>query len=110
MRTKAENEREAGRIELRLRAAKAEARNLAMRIGEDPQVLRILLFGSVATGRGFRLGSDIDIAVEGGDVLSHRALAERSAFPVDIVDLFALPDLLKAGLESEGQLLYEKHS
>ena len=74
----------------------------------DREVKRVFFFGSASTGRGFRLDSDIDLAVEGGDILSHIGLAEGSAFSVDVVDFLALPALFRARVESEGELLYAK--
>ena len=107
-RTKADNAREAVQIALRLDAARALARDLASSLSGYPQVRRVFFFGSASTGRDFRLDSDIDLAVEGGDILSHRALVEVAPIPVDVVDFLALPPLLREGIESEGELLYEK--
>ena len=95
LRIKDANAREAALVARRLQSAKAEALALARRLAADPQVRRVLFFGSSATGRNFRLDSDIDLAVEGGDILSHRAATERSAFSVDVVDISAYPSLLE---------------
>jgi len=108
MRIKADNAREAAQICVRLESARAEARILAARIAAHPSVVRVLFFGSAATGRRFRLDSDLDLAVEGGDILSHLALTEASEFSVDVVDIPALPDALRDGIESECEVLYEK--
>jgi predicted nucleotidyltransferase len=108
MRTKADNRREAAEIAGRLERARIEARSLALGLSADREVKRVFFFGSAWTGRGFRLDSDIDLAVEGGDILSHIGLVEGSAFSVDVVDFLALPALFRARIESEGELLYAK--
>jgi predicted nucleotidyltransferase len=109
LRVKDENAREEALVARRLQSAKAEALALARRLAADPQVRRVLFFGSAATGRDFRLDSDIDLAVEGGDILFHRATTERSAFSVDVVDIPALPVPLRKAIEMEGEILFEKH-
>jgi predicted nucleotidyltransferase len=106
--TREQNAREAEAIEARLQMARAEARGLARRLGSDPAVRRVLFFGSASTGRRFRLDSDIDLAVEGGDILAHLGIVEKSAFPVDVIDIQALPEPYREGIEAEGELLYEK--
>jgi len=108
VRTKADNERETARIAVRLECARIEARTLALGLSADPKVSRVFFFGSASTGRGFRLNSDIDLAVEGGDILSHVGLVEKSVFSVDIVDFLALPAPFRVAVESEGELLYAK--
>lgn len=108
IRTKAENKREAAKVAGRLESARIEARSLALGLSADPEVKRVFFFGSARTGRGFRLDSDIDLAVEGGDILSHIGLVEVSAFSVDVVDFLALSALFRASVESEGELLYAK--
>jgi predicted nucleotidyltransferase len=56
------------RIERRLSDARTEAGRLAHRLAEaDPAVRRVILFGSVATGRVRSERFDVDLAVEGGD-------------------------------------------
>ena len=101
---------EADRAFLREVEAETKARNAgaAARLAADPSVHRILFFGSASTGRGFRFDSDIDLAVEGGDILAHRAVAEGSTFAVDVIDILALPEPMRELLEPEGELLYEK--
>jgi len=108
IRTKAANEQEAEELSRRLERARVEAKALALKVSADPMVKRIVLFGSASTGRRFHLDSDIDLAVEGGDILSHRALVEMSTFRVDVVDLLALPLPILASIESEWEILYAK--
>jgi predicted nucleotidyltransferase len=92
----------------RLEAARTEARRLAALLSGLPGVARILLFGSSATGFNFRLDSDIDLALQGGDVLEAMATAETSAFKVDIIDLEGSSSLFRRRIEKEGLVLYEK--
>jgi len=81
---------------------------LEERLARDPGLKRALLFGSAATGRGYRSDSDIDLAIEGGDLFACMAAAETSSFRVDVVELWRLPPGIRARVEEEGIILYEK--
>lgn len=85
------NRREAERIEARLARARDEAERLAKKIAEaDDRVTRVILFGSVATGRPSREDFDIDLALDGGDPLhrpGHGFFAESQPGPFDPLSL-----------------------
>ena len=103
-----ENERERKELARRLKAAREEAARLAGLMARDPGLKRALLFGSAATGRGYRSDSDIDLAIEGGDLFACMAAAETSSFRVDVVELWRLPPGIRARVAEEGIVLYEK--
>jgi predicted nucleotidyltransferase len=88
-RINAQNRRENAAIAARKLQADTEGRRLARLLGEsDPQVRSVWGFGSVyESGRPYRMDSDIDLAVEGGDHFAQLRLVETSTFPVDLVDL-----------------------
>jgi predicted nucleotidyltransferase len=75
---------------------------------EGYQVQRVVLFGSLATGR-YREDSDVDLAVEGlrGD-LYFDALSKLMALfrgPVDLVCLEEAPESLRQRIADEGEPL-----
>lgn len=102
-----ENEREDRLAALRLLEAKKEAARLAKDIAALAGTRRVFLFGSAATGRRFRLDSDIDLAFEGCDLFAAMGIAEKSTFSVDVVDLATAHSMIRASVEEEGVLLYE---
>jgi predicted nucleotidyltransferase len=94
----------------RLQRARDEAKRLAALIGELPDIKRVILFGSAARGSPFTLASDIDLAIEGGDSYAAMAIAETSAFHVDVSDLSLLSPRMRDRVEAEGWVLHEKKS
>jgi predicted nucleotidyltransferase len=63
-----ENANENARLARAQKVALQAATELAARMGsEDPTLRRVILFGSTLPGRRYRAGSDIDLAVDGGD-------------------------------------------
>ena len=96
------------RIEARVERAYAEAERVAAAIAEaDPSVRRILLFGSLATGRVRNESFDIDLAVEGGNTIKHILIAEESDIAVDIVDLEHVSAAFRQLVEERGKVLYD---
>lgn len=104
--------RENARAAVRLARAQQEAYRvahaLAARMGdEDPTLRRVVLFGSTLPGRKYRPGSDIDLAVEGGNRAQLERIAATVPQSVDIVRFDELrPGILERVL-SEGVVLYE---
>ena len=97
------------RIAARLAHARSEALRLAQAFAEaDPDVRRVLLFGSVAGGRVRTLDFDIDLAIEGGDVLQAWRIADESSYAVDVVDLDDVSPAFRAAVEKRGEVLYER--
>jgi predicted nucleotidyltransferase len=87
----------------------AEARRLALAIGaKDPQVRRVVLFGSLAQGGPRRQGFDIDLALDGGDPQAALELVEGCAFDVDLVELGRLPVHLQQRIGECGLVLFSR--
>jgi predicted nucleotidyltransferase len=103
-----ENARAAARLGRAQHAAYQAASALAARMGdEDPTLRRVVLFGSTVPGRRYRAGSDIDLAVEGGDRAHLERLAVSLPQSVDIIGMDELrPGILERVL-AEGVVLYE---
>lgn len=84
-----------------------EIRELAEKCG----MIKVILFGSRARG-DFRRTSDIDLAVTGGDFDRFALDVEEETTTLleyDIVNLDAdMQDELRAAIQREGQVLYEK--
>lgn len=97
-RTVWDNARERAEIGLRL----------ATLLAGVPELRRVLLFGSTATGRNYRGDSDIDLAIEGGDLLACMAAVERSTFAVDVVELERLPEGIRSRAREEGLLFLRR--
>ncbi|SHI81841.1 nucleotidyltransferase family protein [Desulfofundulus thermosubterraneus] len=103
-------------MDARARQALSAARSLAGLLAEDPAVVRVWLFGSLALylkgQREYRADSDIDLAVEGlpaerfFPVLS--LLNEKSPRPVDLVDISACSPSVRQSIIERGLLLYER--
>ena len=103
-----ENARAAARLAEAHRAAYRAARALAARMGEDdPTLRRVVLFGSTLPGRRYRAGSDIDLAIEGGDRARLERLAATLPQPVDIIHMDDLRPGIRDRVLTEGVVLYE---
>lgn len=72
---------------------------------------KVILFGSRARG-DYKRTSDIDLAVEGGDVTAFSLDVEEETTTLlkfDIVDLRrAVQEELRESIEKEGKIIYEK--
>lgn len=84
-----ENRKEDERAAARRMAAQIEAWRLAAEFrAADATIRQVWCFGSTFDmSRPYRVDSDIDIAVEGGDILKLVLIAEASNFPVDLIDI-----------------------
>jgi len=76
----------------------------------DPAIDKIVLFGSLARKDVTSPGFDIDLAVACSKerYLAIVARALDSPFRVDVVDLAAADDRIKASIAADGVILYEK--
>lgn len=98
-------------VAVRVESAMAEVDRL---IGEfralDPAIEKIVLFGSLARKDATSLGFDIDLAVSCSKerYLAIVARALDSPFRVDVVDLAAADDRIKASIARDGVVFYEK--
>ena len=87
---------------------------LVARLGAEPQVRRVILFGS--RGRGdHRPRADVDLAVEAPqasarDWLRLREMAEEAdtLLPVDLVRVEEAPAELLERIRAEGRTLFER--
>jgi predicted nucleotidyltransferase len=105
----AENEQERT-VLLRRRTTAAElGEKLAIRILEShPETRRVWGFGSTfETWRNYRMTSDIDLAIESGNVLDILPLVEREEFSVDLVDLSTCDPVFAAFVREQGTVLAE---
>jgi hypothetical protein len=72
----------------------------------DPSITRIWGLGSTFEEfRPYRMDSDIDLAVEGGDILSLLSITEDSSFKVDLIDLTGRDDGFARLARERGTLL-----
>jgi predicted nucleotidyltransferase len=108
-RFRAENDRERDAIGRRRAQAQTIGRELAdALVASHPDVKKVWGFGSTfETWRAFRMDSDIDLAVEAGNVLELSRLVEDCGFPVDLVDLGECPCNMAEFIRSQGVLLAE---
>jgi uncharacterized protein len=86
--------------------ARAVADGLALMLRERFDARRVILIGSLARGE-FRVGSDIDLVVEGiapGRLFRAGADAERAAggFDVDLLPMESAPAAVLDGIAREG--------
>jgi hypothetical protein len=99
-----ENRRENARTEERRQAARKEGERLASLLRKaDPHIVKIWGFGSAfETGRPFRMDSDIDLALEGGDIVRLHSITLASPFKVDLVDITGREDGFARAVRSQG--------
>jgi len=89
-----ENRKEDERAAARREAAQTEARTIAAEFrARDATIRLIWCFGSTFDmSRPYRMDSDIDIAIEGGDILELVSITEASTFSVDLIDITECED------------------
>jgi hypothetical protein len=102
-----ENRLEDTRTEARRLLAREEGRRLAgMLRGKDSSIRAIWGFGSAfEPSRPFRMDSDIDLAIEGGDLIKLLPIAEASSFKVDLIDLTGCGDEFARLVREHGESL-----
>jgi hypothetical protein len=101
------NAREQTKLDANRVLAQEEGRRLARRIlAEIPGTKAVFGFGSTwELWRTYRRNSDIDLAIDGGDVLAAMALAEKSPIPVDVLELSSCPAALAQFIRDRGVIL-----
>jgi hypothetical protein len=102
-----ENRGEDERAAARRIAAQAEAARIAaaLRSG-DPAIRRVWGFGSVfEASRRFRMDSDIDLAIEGGDLYRAVSVVGNSSFKVDVIDITDSSDSFAQLVREQGTIL-----
>ncbi len=73
----------------------------------DPELKRIVLFGSLAGEEPRNPNFDIDLSFEGRELYACTAIALNSCFKVDLVDYRSLPDFMQVEIDTHGKILYE---
>ena len=106
-RINAQNRAEDARAAARRKLAIEDGRRLAAAFREmDGSIRAIWGFGSTFEAyRPYRMDSDIDLAVEGGNILKLYSIAEGSEFKVDLVDISDAVDGFAAAIRKNGHLL-----
>ena len=101
------NAREHAALDSRRALAQEEGRRLALRIlAEIPGAGTVRGFGSTwELWRSYRKNSDIDLAMDSGDVLAAMALVEKSPIPVDILELSSCPAAMTQIILDHGVIL-----
>jgi predicted nucleotidyltransferase len=98
----------------RWKRASAETDAIIQMIIQDFNPTRIYQWGSVLDQSKFKEYSDIDIAVEGLQDVSHifkiaRKSEEISSFTVHLLELEKIEHQYAEIIKSKGKLIYEKH-
>ena len=90
-------------------AGLAEAHRLTKCFAEaDPDLRKVVLFGSLATGNLGSREPDIDLAVDSPQYLRLVSIALDSRFKVDVVDLPNASPMISRAVEQHGRIMYER--
>ena len=73
----------------------------------DPDLGRIVLFGSLATGRITRPDFDIDLSFEGKEYYACVAAALESPFRVDLIDYRAAAPHIRDAVDRQGVIVHD---
>ena len=73
----------------------------------DPQLGRIILFGSLAEDRVRSENFDIDLSFEGEEYYRCVGIALSSSFKVDLVDYRACPPHVRDEIDIKGKVVYD---
>ncbi len=98
------------RTAARATCAREEAVRLTRRFRQrDPELRRVVLFGSLACG-GTPAGRhfDIDLAVDSERYLALVGEALDSEFDVDVIDLRRVREAIREDIETYGEVIYER--
>jgi predicted nucleotidyltransferase len=106
-RINAENRAENEKAALRRESAVVEGHRLAAALREKDRGIRAIWgFGSTfEASRPYRMDSDIDLAIEGGDVIELLSITEDSDFDVDLVDISGMDDAFASAIKGNGKPL-----
>lgn len=95
-------------LNVRITDANKEAQNLTDRFKEiDPDIKKVILFGSLAESTIRSDNFDIDLAVESDRYLRLVSVALDSKFKVDLVELGTVPESLRRRIREKGRILHE---
>lgn len=106
-RIRLQNEEETRKLKVRRARAQDFGRELAqIIINAHPEVGRVWGFGSAfETWRSFRMTSDVDLAVESGDIIDLFLLVENREFSVDVIDLSSCHASMANFIRDQGTVL-----
>lgn len=91
----------------RVEEAHREVSRLVERFREaDPELRRVVLFGSLARNEVKRIDFDIDLAVDSDRYSRLLGIALESVFKVDLIDLVAASSYIKRSVRREGKEHY----
>ena len=97
------------RLEQLVAQALDEIPNMVAQIKRiDPDVSKVVLFGSLATNTVRSFEFDIDLAISSKKIFRIAAWSEDQDFPIDVVDIDTLSPDFRHVVEEEGTVLYEK--
>ncbi len=74
----------------------------------DPDIKKIILYGSLAENRVTSINFDIDLAVKSKKYYKLVARTFESDFKIDLIDLDVIHPLIKKNILKQGKMLYEK--
>ena len=97
------------RLEQLVARALDEIPNMVAQIKRiDPDVSKVILFGSLATNTVRSSEFDIDLAISSKKIFRIAAWSEDQDLRIDIVDIEALSPDFRHVVEEKGKVLYEK--
>lgn len=106
---KKENDKEVKRIKDKILQALSEIERLKKDFLEiDPDIEKIILFGSLLEDGIESTRFDIDIAVKSKKYYQLVSKALQSEFKIDVVDLDTIHSKIKKNILEKGKVIYEK--
>ena len=98
------------RLKARTNRARDRLASLVQQICDvDPDIRRIVLFGSLSEETGFSsMTSDIDVAVDSDRYLEIVARVSDPEVSVDVIDLRTARKAIRHEIDSRGEVLYER--
>lgn len=98
------------KLRMRREAAQALARTVAIQLGKrDDRISRVIGFGSTfELWRNYRLDSDIDLAIIGGDWYEATRDLPVSDIEISIIELSTQTESFRQDVLEYGVVLYEK--
>lgn len=106
---KKENDKETRQIKDKILQALSEIEKLKREFLEiDPDIEKIILFGSLAEDNIKSIRFDIDIAVKSKKYYQLVGKALQSEFKIDVVDLDTIHNKIKNNILERGRIIYEK--
>ena len=77
---------------------------------EDPELKKVVLFGSLAKDNVRDINFDIDLAFQGKEYYRCVAIVLDSYFKVDLVDYDSSADFIREEIDTGGKVLYDSDS